>query len=168
MEISSAPVIVSHSTSKAVVAHDRGKSDELARAIANQGGFFGVVVVPGFVRDSPGATLDDFVRHVDHLVDVCGIDHVGIGTDKGGPGPATGTMIKYPETVPYALEGRYNWSGFRYEEHRIKAEYNMEGFESFGDWPNVTVALAQAGYTEDELRKLLGLNYLRVFRDVVG
>lgn len=168
MDISSAPVIVSHSTSKSVVLHDRGKTDELARAIADQGGYFGVVVVPGFVRDSPGATLDDFVRHVDHLVNICGIDHVGVGTDKGGPGPATGTLIEYPDAVPYDRPGAFNWSGFRYEEHRLTAEYNTEGFESFGDWPNVTVALAGAGYTEDELRKLLGLNYLRVFRDVVG
>lgn len=168
MEISTAPVIVSHSSSKAVVYHDRGKTDELARAIANQGGYFGVVVVPGFVKDSPGATLADFVRHVEHLVDVCGIDHVGIGTDKGGPGPTTGTVIDYPDDVAWLPPGQFSWSGFRDEEHRMTPDYNMEGFEDFGHWPNVTVALAQAGFNEEELRKLLGLNYLRVFRDIVG
>lgn len=168
IDVSSAPVIVSHATSKTVTAHDRGKSDELARAIAEQGGYFGVVVVPGFVRDSPGATLQDFVRHVEHLVNVCGIDHVGIGTDKGGPGPATGVMAEFPGDMAQQLPGQFNWSGFRDEEHRITSEYNTEGFESFGDWPNVTIALAQAGFNEDDLRKLLGLNYLRVFRDVVG
>jgi membrane dipeptidase len=168
IEVSTAPVIVSHSCSKAVVYHDRGKSDELARAIAEQGGYFGVVVVPGFVKDSPGATLDDFVRHVEHLVDVCGIDHVGIGTDKGGPGPTTGTMIPFPEDLPYLPPGQFGWSGFREEEHRLTGDYNMQGFEDFADWPNVTVALAQAGFTEAELRKLLGLNFLRAFRDVVG
>jgi membrane dipeptidase len=168
MEISSAPVIVSHSSSKAVVYHDRGKTDELARAIAEQGGYFGVVVVPGFVKDAPGATLEDFVRHVEHLVDVCGIDHVGIGTDKGGPGPTTGTVIPFPEELPWLPAGQFGWSGFRDEEHRLTPDYNMEGFEDFADWPNVTVALARAGYSEDELRKLLGLNFLRVFRDVVG
>jgi membrane dipeptidase len=168
IEVSSAPVIVSHSSSKAVVAHDRGKSDELARAIAEQGGYFGVVVVPGFVKDSPGATLDDFVRHVEHLVDVCGIDHVGIGTDKGGPGPTTGTVIDFPDDLPWLPPGQFSWSGFREEEHRLTPDYNMEGFEDFADWPNVTAALAQAGFTEEELRKLLGLNFLRVFREVVG
>lgn len=168
METSSAPVIVSHSSSKSVAAHDRGKSDELARAIANQGGYFGVVVVPGFVRESPGATLEDFVRHVEHLIDVCGIDHVGVGTDKGGPGPATGTVIDYPDDLVRLPPGQFDWSGFREKEHRLTPEYNMEGFEDFGDWPNVTVALAEAGFNEEELRKLLGLNFLRVFRDVVG
>lgn len=168
MEISTAPVIVSHSTSKAVAYHDRGKTDELARAIAEQGGYFGVVVVPGFVRDAPGATLEDFARHVAHLVDVCGIDHVGIGTDKAGPGPSTSSLVEYPATMRTSLPWEFNWSGFRNQEHRLTDEYSMEGFESLADWPNVTVALAEAGFNEDELRKLLGLNYLRVFRDVVG
>ena len=168
MEISSAPVIVSHSTSKAVAYHDRGKSDELARAIAEQGGYFGVVVVPGFVRETPGATLADFARHVAHLVNVCGIDHVGIGTDKAGPGPSTSSLVEYPSDMRANLPWEFNWAGFRNQEHRLTDEYEMAGFESLGDWPNVTVALAEAGFNEDELRKLLGLNYLRVFRDVVG
>ncbi|MEM7802811.1 MAG: membrane dipeptidase, partial [Chloroflexota bacterium] len=67
MEMSSAPVIVSHSSSKAVAYHDRGKSDEFAKAIADQGGYFGVVAIPGFIRDRPGATLEDVVQHIDHL-----------------------------------------------------------------------------------------------------
>lgn len=168
MEVSTAPVIVSHSTSKAVAYHDRGKTDELARAIAEQGGYFGVVVVPGFVRDTPGATLADFVRHIEHLVDVCGIDHVGIGTDKAGPGPSTSSLVEYPADMRAGLPWEFNWSGFRNQAHRLTDEFNMAGFESLADWPNVTVALAEAGFNDDELHKLLGLNYLRVFREVVG
>src|SRR6185437_1313165 len=82
MDISTAPVIVSHSSSKAVAYHDRGKTDELAKAVADQGGYFGVVVVPGFIRDRPGTSMADLMAHIEHLVDVCGIDHVGVGTDK--------------------------------------------------------------------------------------
>lgn len=168
MEISSAPVIVSHSSSKAVAYHDRGKSDEFARAIAEQGGYFGVVAIPGFIRESPGATVEDVVRHIDHLVDICGIDHVGIGTDKAGPGPTTSSMIEYPDGMAKQLPGEFNRFGFRAEEHRLTDEYDMADFRSFGDWPNITVALAAAGYTEEEIRKLLGLNYLRIFSEVVG
>lgn len=168
MEVSTAPVIVSHSSSRAVAEHDRGKSDELARAIAEHGGYFGVVTLPGFIRETPGASLDDVVRQIEHLVDVCGIDHVGIGTDKAGPGPGTSSQVEYPSSMPGNLAGEFNWTGFRVEDHRIGDEYQLDGFESLADWPNITVALAQAGFTEDELRKLLGLNYLRVFRDVVG
>lgn len=168
MSVSSAPVIVSHSSSAAVAKHDRGKSDELAKAIAEQGGYFGVVAIPGFIRETPGASIDDVVKQIDHLVNVCGIDHVGIGTDKAGPGPRTSSMVEYPDSMPAGLPGDFNWSGFRIQEHRQTPEYQMAGFESLADWPNITVGLAQAGFKEDELRKLLGLNYLRVFRDVVG
>ena len=168
MKVSSAPVIVSHSSSKAVAYHDRGKTDELAKAIAEQGGYFGVVIVPGFIRDRPGTSMDDFVRHIEHLVDVCGIDHVGIGTDKAGPGPRTSSLVEYPDTMPASLPGEFNWSGFRIKEHRQTPEYFMKGYERLADWPNLTVALAEAGFNEEELRKLLGLNYLRVFKDVVG
>jgi membrane dipeptidase len=168
MEISTSPVVVSHSTSGALASHDRAKSDELARAVAERGGYFGVVTLPGFLRATPGATVHDVVRHIEHLVDVCGIDHVGIGTDKAGPGPSTGSLVEYPDSMPRLLPGEFDWMGFRNEEHRLTPEFAMDGFNTFRDWPNITVALAEAGFNEEELRKILGLNFLRVFRDVVG
>ena len=168
MEISDAPVIVSHSSSDTVASHDRGKTDEFAKAIAEQGGYFGVVAIPGFIRETPGASVDDIVKQVVHLVDVCGIDHVGLGTDKAGPGPRTSSMVEYPDDMPAGLPGEFNWSGFRTVEHRQTPEFTMADFNQLGDWPNITVGLAEAGFNEDELRKLLGLNYLRVFKDIVG
>ncbi len=168
LKISTAPVIVSHSSSKAVCYHDRGKTDELAKAIADRGGYFGVVVIPGFISDKPEVPLDTFAEHVAHLVDVCGIDHVGIGTDKMGPGPGTESLVEYPDTLPRHGSGTFDWAGFRLKEHRLLGDHVLRGYESFGDWPNLTVALAKRGFNEEELRKLLGLNYLRVFRDVCG
>lgn len=168
LQVSSAPVVVSHSSSKAVCYHDRGKSDELARAIADRGGYFGVVVIPGFLSDRTEATLEDFAAHVEHLVHVCGIDHVGIGTDKAGPGPGTESLIPYPEDMPRRRPGAFPWDGFRDVEHRLTPDYRMNGFQDFRDWPHLTATLAQHGFTEEELRKLLGLNFLRVFREVVG
>ncbi len=167
LKVSTAPVIVSHSTSKGVCYHDRGKTDELAKAVADRGGFFGVVVIPGFISPKKEPTLDDFVDHVEHLVDVMGIDHVGIGTDKAGPGPGTDSMVIYPTDMP-KRKNTFDWAGFRDVEHRLTPDYHLNGFENFSDWPNLTVALAKRGFNEAELRKLLGLNYLRVFRDVVG
>ena len=87
IEASSSPVIVTHSASNGVCYHDRGKDDDLARAIADQGGYFGLAAIGGFLSETTEATLDHFADHVDHLVDVMGIDHVGIGCDKCGPGP---------------------------------------------------------------------------------
>jgi membrane dipeptidase len=168
LKVSSAPVVVSHSASKAVCYHDRGKTDELAKAVADRGGFFGVVIVPGFIAESTAVTLEDFCRHVDHLVDVCGIDHVGIGTDKAGRGPGTESIVEYPASMPRHRPGTFDWAGFRLKEHRLTPEYHLKGYDTFADWPNLTVALAQWGFSEDELRKLLGLNFLRVFREIAG
>ena len=181
IEVSSSPVIVTHSASNAVCYHDRGKGDELARAIADNGGFFGVAAIGGFLRLDNRATLDDFADHVEHLVDVMGIDHVGIGSDKCGPGPGTESSFEYPpELGPYETSYLYQddpdpratpdgfaWSGFR-AEHRLSDTHRIEDFDKFTDWPAITVKLAERGFSEDEMRKILGLNYLRVFREVVG
>jgi len=136
--------------------------------VADHGGYFGVVIVPGFIAESPEATLDDFARHIEHLVDVMGIDHVGIGTDKTGPGPGTESIVQYPDSMPRHRPGSFDWAGFRLKEHRLTPEYHLNGYRDFGDWPNLTVELAQRGFNEEELRKVLGLNFLRVFREVVG
>ncbi|GFP28716.1 membrane dipeptidase, partial [Candidatus Hakubella thermalkaliphila] len=168
LEISKTPIVVSHSCSAALCRHDRAKSDELAKTIAEHGGFFGVVIIPGFIQEAKEATLEDFCRHVEHLVRVIGIDHVGIGTDKTGPGPGTESRIPYPETMPRRSLGVFDWSGFRLEEHRLTPEYHLKGYEDFRDWPNLTVALAQWGFNEEELRKLLGLNFLRIFKEICG
>lgn len=168
LEVSSAPIMITHASSSAIYAHDRAKSDELARAVADKGGFFGVVVIPGFIQASFEATLDDFADHVEHLVNVMGIDHVGIGTDKAGPGPGTDSMVDYPPDMPQRPPDSFNYGGFRDEEHRITDDYHLVGYEKFSDWPNLTLKLAERGFNEQELRKLLGLNYLRVFREIVG
>ena len=182
LEVSSAPVIVTHSCSAAICYHDRGKSDELAKAIADRGGFFGVVVIAGFLQETTEATLDDFADHVEHLVDVMGIDHVGIGSDKAGPGPGTESLIEYPEEIGRfetsflymdgaaylrSRPGEFNWTGFR-KEHRLSDDHHVVGYGSFADWPKLTLKLAERGFDQEELRKILGLNYLRVFRDIVG
>ena len=171
METSNAPVVITHSSSTAVCKHDRGKSDKLAKAIADNGGFFGVVIIPVFIQDeTPNATLDHWALHIEHLVNVIGIDHVCVGTDKMGPGPGTDSLFEYPTEMPETKIGAFNWSGFR-EEHRVSpkyADWKIEGYNDFGDWPNLTIKLAERGFNEEEIRKLLGLNYLRVYKDVIG
>ena len=181
LEASNSPIIVTHSTSNAICYHDRGKDDDLAKAIAQRGGFFGVAAIGGFIRESTDATLDHFVDHVEHLVDVMGIDHVGIGCDKCGPGPGTESNVEFPDELgpfdtsflyktdpdPRSTKGDFSWSGFR-PEHRLSDDHRIDGFDQFTDWPNITVKLVERGFNEEELRKILGLNYVRVFREVVG
>jgi membrane dipeptidase len=181
IEISKSPVIITHSTSNTICYHDRGKGDELAKAVADQGGYFGVAAIGGFLSETTEITLDHFVDHVEHLVNVMGIDHVGIGCDKCGPGPGTESNVLFPDDLgpydmtymfkdnpdPRSVPQGFNWSGFR-PEHRLSDDHRIDGFDQFTDWPNITLKLAERGFNEEELRKLLGLNYLRVFRDIVG
>jgi membrane dipeptidase len=77
-------------------------------------------------------------------------------------------MIEFPDAMRTQRSSAFDWVGFRLEEHRLTSDYAIEGYQSFADWPNLTVALARWGFNEEELRKLLGLNFLRVFREVVG
>ena len=168
LEVSNAPIVVTHSCSATLSYHDRGKDNDLARAIADRGGFFGVVVIPGFLQTSHEATLDDFADHVEHMVNTVGIDHVGISTDKAGPGGGTSSLIEYPETMLPARPGTFDWSGFRPKEHRNTEPYRMIGYEDIRDWPNLTLKLAERGFNETELRKLLGLNYQRISKEIVG
>src|SRR5438105_5787717 len=125
LEVSTAPIVVSHAASKAVCYHDRGKSDELAKAIAGRGGFFGVVIVPGFIAESTEATLDDFARHVEHLVGVMGIDHVGIGTDKAGPGPCTEPVVQGRGSRPRPGPGPFAWRGALLDGHVLSPDYGL-------------------------------------------
>ena len=126
LDISTAPIMVTHSASAAVCYHDRGKSDALARAIADKGGFFGVAVIAGFLQESTEATLDDFADHVEHLVDVMGIDHVGIGSDKTGPGPGTESQIQYPKSMGAVRPLRQQQGGRRLRGRRRAARLRLE------------------------------------------
>ena len=182
IDISTAPIMITHSTSNALAKHDRAKNDDLIKAVADKGGFFGVAAIAAFISEKPGTTLDDFVDQVEHIINVAGIDHVGIGSDNCGPGPDTGTNFAFPDHMgPYGLSymykdnpdprilpsGSFDWIGFR-PEHRLSADYRIEGFDEFIHWPNITIKLAERGFNEEELQKILGLNYLRVFKDIIG
>ncbi|MBO8141561.1 MAG: membrane dipeptidase [Firmicutes bacterium] len=84
LEIYPGPVIASHSNARAVCDHPRNLTDRQIRALAGTGGVMGINFCPDFLRAGGGATLDDVVRHIDHIVGLVGPDHVGIGSDYDG------------------------------------------------------------------------------------
>ena len=87
LEVSEAPIIASHSSARALCSHRRNLPDDLLRAIAMRDGVIQVTIYNEFVKDEPGATIQDYIAHINHVVEVAGIDHVGIGTDfDGGDG----------------------------------------------------------------------------------
>jgi membrane dipeptidase len=160
-EVSGRPVICSHTTAAAVHQHPRAKTDEELRAIAATGGIIGVAAVPAFLPDAGNADLDQVLDHLDHMVNVVGVEHVGFGTDWPLAGPeAWNARVLNP-----ALQG---W-GFR-KEHGVldDSELRIRGLETYRGWPNITRGLVARGYSDADVAALLGGNFLRVLEDVCG
>jgi membrane dipeptidase len=155
---STQPVAVTHSFSRELSAHDRGKTDEILRALSERDGYFGVLIVPFFITAEETATLEHFIAHVDRAVEIMGIDKVGIGTDWG---------TVFPKPLERLMDAEMVKFGFR-PEHRTSWGATVEGYRSWRDWPNITRALVWRGYSDGDITRLLGANFLRIFRDVVG
>lgn len=158
IEASARPVAITHASCKALSDHDRGKSDDVIRALGERGGYFGMLTVPFFLTDAVPATLDHFVAHVDHVVDLIGPSHVGIGTDWGQ---------SLPKPVNDLLDEEMRRFGFR-AEHRIDWAATLEGFADWREWPNITAALVAAGYSDEEITGFLGGNFLSVLEQATG
>jgi microsomal dipeptidase-like Zn-dependent dipeptidase len=90
LEASAAPVVCSHSSCKALCNHPRNLTDDQLRAIAAKGGVVQITMYKGFLVDEGEATLADFLRHLEHAIEIAGIDHVGVGTDFDGDGTILG------------------------------------------------------------------------------
>ena len=90
LEISKQPIVCSHSSCRALCDHPRNLTDDQMRALAQKDGVCQITLYPGFLRQDSQATILDAIRHLDHAIQVMGIDHVGLGTDFDGDGGIPG------------------------------------------------------------------------------
>lgn len=90
LELSSQPIVCSHSSCRALCDHPRNLTDEQMRALAAKGGVMQVTLYPGFLVKDGEATVLHALQHLEHAIKVMGIDHVGIGTDFDGDGGIRG------------------------------------------------------------------------------
>ncbi len=90
LDISAVPIVCSHSSSRALCDHPRNLTDDQMRALARKGGVAQVTFYEGFLRRDGKASIEDAVNHLKHMVDVMGVEHVGIGTDFDGDGGVPG------------------------------------------------------------------------------
>ncbi len=156
---SRAPAAFTHTLAKRLYNHDRGKDDALLKAIAEKGGYIGILAVAGFLTDRPQTTIDDAMDHLDYVVKLVGIDHVGLGTDFFG--------FSLPVNVAAKIDELLGILGFR-PEHRASFSQKVKGFEDYTQFQNIIAALRKRGYKHAEIEKLAGRNFLRLFREVVA
>ena len=127
LKISKTPIVCSHSSCRSLCDHPRNLTDDQMRALAQQGGVMQVTLYNGFLVKDGEATLDDAMRHIDHAIEVMGIDHVGLGTDFDGDG-------------------------------------GIRGLASSSELMNYTRELLKRHYSETDIQKLWGGNFLRIMR----
>ena len=165
-QTSAKPMVASHTVCAALNPHCRSKPDEVIRAIADTGGTVGICCIPAFL----GGTGDirAFLDHIDHVVKTVGIDHVTIGTDVAYTSSAS---AQEQRKVPARGRSRRSWRNFWPPDDPLSApEWRKpEQVQSLAwtNWPMFTVGMVQRGYSDDDIRKILGENMLRVARDVL-
>jgi membrane dipeptidase len=155
IEASSRPVAFTHANPRRLCDHPRNKTDEEIKAVVKKGGVIGATIFPPFLPSGNDSTVHDVVKVVDYLVELAGIDHVGIGTD----------------FTERQTRGFFDWllSGRSGKGPRMRLDFPLklpEGIQGAADFPNLTEALHAAGYAESDMRKILGGNFLRLFSDV--
>jgi membrane dipeptidase len=161
MKASSRPVLMTHGGCAAVHPHPRNKSDAELRALADKGGVIGIYDLFYLAPSPRQPGLDDYLAHMTHALDVCGEDHVGIGSDT-----AFDSVDLSPEARAKwdrALEARRAAGVAAPEEDRMPF---TEGLNRADRTLVIAEALLRRGYPERVAEKVLGANFVRAFREV--
>ena len=125
LDISSTPIVCSHSNCRALCGHPRNLTDEQLRALARKGGVAHITLYGGFVKQQGEANILDAMTHLEHAIDIMGIDQVGLGTDFDGDG-------------------------------------GIRGLADSSELINFTRQLLRRKYSEQDIAKIWGGNWLRV------
>lgn len=124
------PIIASHSSARALCNHPRNLTDNQLKAIAGQGGVVQLCLYKGFINEeAEKASVSDAIRHINHMVDLIGVEHVGIGSDFDGDG-------------------------------------ELIGCRASNELINITMHLLKEGYSETDISRIWGGNFLRVMHQV--
>lgn len=155
--------VCTHSNSDALRTNGRNTSDATVKAMAAKGGMIGVCGLPQSLSDQT-PTLDDLLDHVDHFVELVGVDHVGIGMDYVEAFQEQATVVAPPSVVTWRTRRPDIFgplSAFGRQSYPI-------GVESVRKLPNFTQGLFDRGYSADDVAALVGGNWLRAMRKFCG
>ncbi len=129
LDMSSKPIVCTHSSCRALCDHPRNLTDDQLRALARKGGVCQITLYPGFLRQDGQATILDAIEHLKHAIEVMGIDFVGLGTDFDGDG-------------------------------------GVPGLADASELTLFTRQLLQASFSEEDIQKIWGGNFLRVMKQI--
>lgn len=151
------PMIISHTTCRALRDHPRATTDEALRALADGGGVVGITQIRRFLTDRKRDNLPAYFDHIQHAVKVAGIEHVGIGSDRDHrviPDTEAELQILMKEEGPQL--SRDDWPMY------------LEGLNGPHRMTVVRDGLRQRGFSQAQIDKLLGANVRRLYAEVVG
>ena len=162
IELSEKPIAFTHTmVEKLRPGHPRAKTDEQIRALAEKGGVIGIAALGYFVGTDPGGetTIETYADHIDHAVSIAGVEHVALSTD-------------------FPLRGIASWATREdWYEPRLKAfkpSYDVKwppyipALDGPDRFRNLIAVLDKRGWRTGDIEKLLGENWLRLYRDVFG
>lgn len=161
-QVSDKPVVASHSTAAGLYEHFRSKPDEVIKAITETGGLIGICCIPRYLGGK--GDINALLDHIDYVVKKFGIDYVAIGTDVSYTSQNAGKENKKITTKQQKREDfRMLWP-----KDDFKTTSQATTSLSWTNWPLFTVGLVQRGYTEEQIRKIIGGNVLRVTQESLG
>jgi membrane dipeptidase len=154
---SKAPVILSHGNCRALNPTSLRASTDLAiRKLAAKGGVMGITDIAFMVKGSEPVRIDDVIDHYDHVRDLVGIEHVGVGSDAGIESNDLGSPAVLKNMLARA-DARYHVHG----EHEV-----VVGLAGTTRMYELTAALVRRGYTDEQVRLVLGGNWARVLKEI--
>jgi membrane dipeptidase len=170
-QVSKKPIVASHSTCAALQRHIRSKPDEVIKAIADGGGLVGICAIPAFLGRT--GDINAMLDHIDYLAKKFGTDFIAIGTDVGASLSLSEQEKKldadvakeFPRTSRRNFEGLWAKDDPLFSPEWRKSEQTLS--LAWTNFPLFTVGLVQRGYADDDIRKILGGNMLRVLDAVL-
>lgn len=164
-QASARPMVASHTTCGGLREHFRGKPDDVVKAICDTGGLIGICVISRFLGRT--GDIQAFLDHIDYAIKKFGADHVAIGTDVAYI--SRNDKAERAKITAKTSSRKTSPTGARWEHLWPKDEFKTtpEGEQSLAwtNWPLFTIGLVQRGHDDAVIRKVLGENMLRVWRE---
>jgi membrane dipeptidase len=149
------PALITHSNCRALVAgHKRAVTDMAIRALANKGGVMGLTFLRNFVSNEEPTTVEQLVDHVDHVANLVGIEHVGIGTD---------ITLAPTDVDPEAFKA---WTKNADPEFKFRDRVSLDGMDHPRKIYHLVEAMIDRGYSDSDIQAVLGGNFKRVLKAI--